>query len=117
MRGAAGLSLDQHTMSRSPPDGRGLPVLGFGMAPLPRPRFRDWLLRVFPASWARAAEAESREWKTRCRACGHASDVFSLGGLRWGARGRPVIYTRCAGCGGFRRHDLHRVRDGGQSPR
>ncbi|QYK40765.1 MAG: hypothetical protein KF887_15345 [Paracoccaceae bacterium] len=59
---------------------------------------RDLILRLMPASWRAAAEAESREWHMVCTRCGHAASIWDRGGLRFKAAGRPLARAHCAGC-------------------
>lgn len=60
--------------------------------------FRDLILRLMPATWRAAAEAESREWHLICGRCGSAESVWSRGGLRWKAMGRPLTSAYCHDC-------------------
>ena len=59
---------------------------------------RKLLLAVLPEASAKSMEAESREWMCTCP-CGHASSVWDLGGIRWGAAGKPRRLLQCPGCG------------------
>lgn len=56
------------------------------------------LISVLPEASAKSMEAESREWMHTCP-CGHASSVWDLGGIRWGAAGNPRRLLKCGGCG------------------
>lgn len=55
----------------------------------------------------RAMEAESREWKIECPKCGHTTDYWSVGGIRYKARSKgKVMIGRCRNC---RRWRLFRI--------
>jgi hypothetical protein len=56
------------------------------------------ILALLPASWAKAAQAESREWMMRCGHCGHEQSVWDAGGIRWRVYGNPRRYRRCVSC-------------------
>lgn len=47
---------------------------------------------------AAAIEAEARSWVMRCAACGRASSVWDMGGVRYGAAGKPYRVVRCPNC-------------------
>ena len=59
---------------------------------------QKFFMAIFPASWARSMEADSREWMMRCR-CGFERSIWDMGGIRWKARGTSRNYMRCQGCG------------------
>ncbi len=63
------------------------------------PILRSLVLAAMPHRWRLAAEADSRLWRTECTRCGHVSNVWELGGMRWKAAGRPLTLMRCTGCG------------------
>lgn len=44
-------------------------------------------------------EAESRSWTALCPHCDTRSSVWSMGGIRWKAAGRPLVRLRCPDCG------------------
>ena len=75
----------------------------------------NWLQRIFaghsrPGGTASDFERESREWKVDCRKCGHRSDVWQMGGVRWKAAGEKWQLLRCRGCGKLGRLKIHLVR-------
>ncbi len=51
------------------------------------PLRRSIILAAMPQNWRIAAEADSKTWITDCSACGHRSNVWELGGIRWQAAG------------------------------
>ncbi len=57
------------------------------------------LVRRLPANLAADIEAKSRAWKLVCRACGHVTSYWEIGGIRWKAAGNPHKRFRCAACG------------------
>ncbi len=61
------------------------------------------LLAVLPETSAKSMEAESREWMHIC-SCGHARSAWDLGGIRWGASGKPRRLLHCPGCGKWTWH-------------
>jgi hypothetical protein len=61
--------------------------------------FQRIILALLPASWAKAAEAESRSWMIRCPHCAHVRSVWDAGGIRWRGRGNPRTFLRCQNCG------------------
>jgi hypothetical protein len=71
-------------------------------------RFQQLVGKLFPRSWAAAAEAESRTWMVRCRSCGFERSIWELGGVRWKGRGRSATWGRCAGCGKRGWHTVYR---------
>jgi len=60
---------------------------------------QKFFLAVFPASWARSMEAESRARIAKCPSCGHERTVWDLGGVRWEAAGAPKRRLTCPQCG------------------
>lgn len=48
------------------------------------------LTSMFPGSWADDMEAESRRWMVRC-SCGFERSLWDLGGIRWKAKGGPLL--------------------------
>jgi hypothetical protein len=71
----------------------------------------SWIQRfftaIFPASWARSMEEDSRRWMMRCR-CGFEKSIWDMGGIRWKARGTSRNYMRCVACGERSWHTLYR---------
>ncbi len=57
-----------------------------------------FFVAILPGSWAESMEAESRQWKMRCK-CGHEKSYWEVGGIRWKAAGRPWKFGRCSQCG------------------
>jgi len=58
---------------------------------------------VLPKRWADSMEAESRQWKIRCRTCKAERSVWETGGIRWGASSTgKVTLVWCSKCGGYR---------------
>ena len=72
------------------------------------PILRDAILSIIPESWRDSAIADSKLWKTDCTDCGHHSNVWDLGGMRWKAYGQPLTSFRCLGCGKIRMHRIHK---------
>lgn len=70
---------------------------------------RDLILRLMPARWRAAAEAESRQWHTECAACGHASTIWDMGGLRWKAKAEVDKAMLCPACGRLGAHRLKKA--------
>ncbi len=54
---------------------------------------------VFPESWARSMEADSRAWMMHCEKCGFERSFWDMGGIRWKAHGNQRNYMRCLNCG------------------
>lgn len=80
---------------------------------------RDLILRLLPATWRAAVEAESREWHLICGRCGTAESVWSRGGLRWKAMGRALTKAYCHTCAQVTPHHHERrkvVRRPGREP-
>ncbi len=71
---------------------------------------RDWMLRLMPARWRAAAEAESREWHLVCGRCQTAESIWSRGGLRWKWTGRPLTRAYCHSCAEVTPHIVERRR-------
>jgi hypothetical protein len=59
---------------------------------------RGFVMRFMPDRMRKAAEAESRQWIGRCRHCGCETSIWDVGGLRYGAAGRPTKLLRCPHC-------------------
>lgn len=59
---------------------------------------RGFIMWFMPAETKRKAEAESRQWIGRCKHCGADNSVWDIGGLRYGAAGRPTKLARCPKC-------------------
>jgi phage terminase large subunit GpA-like protein len=54
---------------------------------------------IFPASWAKSMEADSRRWFMKCLKCGFEESYWNLGGIRWKAKGNQRNYRKCPRCG------------------
>ena len=66
-------------------------------------RFLRFVLPV----WAFVAvRAGTKQWLLECP-CGHKSDVWDSGGVRYKATGEPLQLGRCPACG---RTTMHKVR-------
>lgn len=63
----------------------------------------SWIQRffvfIFPASWAKSMEADSRRWHMRCEKCGFERSYWDMGGIRWKAKGDQRNYQKCTSCG------------------
>lgn len=68
---------------------------------------QKFLLTILPDAWAKSMEAESREWMHICP-CGHARSSWELGGVRWGAAGKPRRLLMCPSCGKWNWHVVSR---------
>lgn len=66
------------------------------------------ILSVVPRSWAAEMEAHSRQWKMRCKTCGHERSYWDLGGIRWRAYGNSHRPMRCPPCGRITWHETVR---------
>ena len=79
----------------------------------------SWIQRfftaVFPASWAKSMEEDSRQWMMRCR-CGFEQSIWEMGGIRWkaGSGGRTATFLKCAQCG---QRSWHKVTRDPQLPK
>lgn len=73
---------------------------------------QKFFIAIFPESWAKSMEADSRLWMMRCR-CGFEKSVWDMGGIRWKARGTSRNYMRCTACGERSWHKLYRRTQGG----
>jgi hypothetical protein len=63
------------------------------------PLLRSLILKFVSAETARKMETESRRWKLRCK-CGHETDYWSIGGLRYKAASvNKKVLLRCPSCG------------------
>ncbi len=71
-------------------------------------RLQKLLLGFLPAHRRADAEAESRQWKIICAACGHATSIWDMGGVRYGASGKSLTRGRCKACGKRGRHTLRK---------
>ncbi len=59
---------------------------------------RGFLMWFMPAKMKQAAEAESRQWIGVCNHCGSENSIWDIGGIRYGAAGRPTKLVRCPKC-------------------
>jgi DNA-directed RNA polymerase subunit RPC12/RpoP len=55
-------------------------------------------MRFMSAETKKKGEAESRQWIGKCSHCGAENSIWDLGGLRFGAAGRPTKWVRCPKC-------------------
>ncbi len=70
------------------------------------PMLRTAILALMPRSWHAALEAESRRWLTSCPNCGHGSNIWDLGGLRYKTSGNRHTGIWCPECGKLGQHLL-----------
>ena len=66
---------------------------------------------IFPASWAKSMEADSRKWMMRCDPCGFERSYWDMGGIRWKAYGNQKTYMKCISCGDRSWHSTHKRED------
>jgi hypothetical protein len=59
---------------------------------------QDLLAKILPKSLMEKVEKESRSWFFQCT-CGHEFDIWSMGGVRYMAAGRPRRLVTCPVCG------------------
>ena len=78
-------------------------------------RIQRFFKAIFPESWGRSMEADSRRWMMRCK-CGFEKSIWDMGGIRWKARGESRNYMRCVACGERSWHTLYRKSPGGAAP-
>jgi hypothetical protein len=62
---------------------------------------------IVPKTWAKAIEADSREWMIQCP-CGEEISIWDAGGIRYKAAGEPRQLRRCAKCGQRTWHRIYR---------
>lgn len=67
-----------------------------------------FFLRILPRAWAEEMRAESMSWHYHCDECGHARSVWSMGGIRWKAKGERKANAACPQCGKLTWHTLRR---------
>lgn len=80
----------------------------------------QWFVtRLLPRRWGAVIEAESRAWEIVCQTCGHESNVWAEGGVRYKAAGDPVKLFRCPNCGPawHRLHKRPAAAGGAEGPR
>jgi len=75
----------------------------------------NWLQRLFagpprPGGSTSDVERESRAWIVEHRRCGHRSNVWEMGGIRYKAHGTKWSLLRCKGCGKLGWMKIHRPR-------
>ena len=78
-------------------------------------RIQRFFKAIFPESWGRSMEADSRLWMMRCK-CGFEKSIWDMGGIRWKARGESRNYMRCVACGERSWHKLYRKAQDGGAP-
>ncbi len=59
---------------------------------------RAFIMRFMSDETKKKAEAESRQWIGKCSHCGAENSIWDIGGLRYGAAGRPTKWARCPKC-------------------
>jgi hypothetical protein len=64
------------------------------------------LLAVLPSAWAKNLENESRAWMVKCATCSSERSIWELGGIRWGAAGKPKRLMRCPQCQQYTWHEV-----------
>jgi hypothetical protein len=69
---------------------------------------QKFLLAVLPAKWAQNLETESRQWIMKCPSCSHEKSIWDLGGIRWGAAGKPKRLMMCPQCRQLTWHEVSR---------
>lgn len=62
-------------------------------------RLQRFFGSIFPASWARSMEVDSRQWFVKCLKCGFEQSFWDSGGIRWKATGNSRNLRKCPGCG------------------
>ena len=55
------------------------------------------LAKILPKSVMQQVEKESRSWYFKC-SCGHEFDIWSMGGVRYKAKGHPRRLVTCPEC-------------------
>ena len=61
-------------------------------------RIQRFFRAIFPASWWKTMEADSRRWVMRCP-CGHETSIWDMGGIRSKASGKSWTRGKCGQCG------------------
>ncbi len=59
---------------------------------------RGFIMRFMPDNMKKRAEAESRQWVGVCKHCASENSIWDIGGMRFGAAGRPTKLVRCPKC-------------------
>lgn len=72
---------------------------------MPVSALQRFLQALLPSRWYQAVRQESGDWHLVC-ACGHVSSVWSRGGVRFGASGRPRKLLWCPVCHRMRWHAM-----------
>lgn len=62
-------------------------------------RIQRFFTAIFPASWAKSMEEDSRRWHMKCLKCGYEISYWDMGGIRWKAKGDQRNYKKCQKCG------------------
>ena len=68
---------------------------------------QKFFMAILPPGWAASMEAESRAWIAECP-CGNRRSIWDMGGIRWGAAGKPKRYLSCPRCGQMTWHTISR---------
>jgi hypothetical protein len=66
------------------------------------------LKSILPKNMADQMEAESRSWMLQCPNCKYEQSYWEIGGIRWGASGKPKIYRPCKNCSQLGWHTVYR---------
>ena len=56
------------------------------------------IISLLPGSWGSHVRSESEKWFMVC-GCGHPTNVWAAGGIRYKASGKPTTVYRCPKCG------------------
>ena len=59
---------------------------------------RAFIMRFMSAETRQKAETESRAWIGTCKHYGAENSIWDVGGLRYGAAGKPTKLVRCPKC-------------------
>ena len=74
--------------------------------------FQRMLSSLLPKRTVDAMKAESEDWMLQCK-CGHATSIWALGGVRYGAvsKGKRTM-IKCQKCGKRTWHRYYRKSEG-----
>lgn len=76
---------------------------------------QSFFIKVFPESWTRSMEADSRRWFMKCQKCNFERSYWDMGGIRWKASGNQRNYMKCVNCGERSWHMSYKKDDDGRS--
>lgn len=68
---------------------------------------QNFFKAIFPASWVKDMEVESRKWRVKCP-CGFETNIWDLGGIRWHATGTQKNYFKCINCRKWKWHTVYK---------